>query len=346
MTAKGCEIATYQSGWDQPFILNKAFLYVKSKSGQCPADYSFDGANCFLKNLNLGVEAEVLNLGFKRFFATKIPKSECSHFYLSGRCFENEIPSSWDPFILPKPHYYVSAHQCQKGMKPSIIGETGITIDNSISAGMGDENQQKAYLMQYSQRALDCGLQGLQWWELGDVHWGGSNNNYGLMTYIGQDNDSQRMRPSGEWMKNGFPFSPQGPCTMPLTFFQSSFGKKGDYAYEVEVMKVEGSGILAKKTPLPRALLRWDYLSDFSKMKIVVADENGKFTFYSPTKLFAVSATQFGYLPYDEKNVSYLPSNPRLGETTKVRLELRAGSSTELTSATTIQASTSCAPVN
>jgi hypothetical protein len=230
-------------------------------------------------------------------------------------------------------------------MKPSIIGETGITIDNSVSAGMGNENQQKAYLMQYSQRALDCGLQGLQWWELGDVHWGSSDNNFGLMTYFGQDNDSQRMRPSGEWMRNGFPFSPQGPCTMPLTFFQSSFGKKGDYAYEVEVMKVEGTGLSAIRTPLPRALLRWDYKSDFSKMKIVVANENGKFTFYSPTKLFAVSATQFGYLPYDGKDVSYFPSNSTDGKTTKVRLELRTGSSAELTSATTIQAADSCVPV-
>jgi hypothetical protein len=346
LTAKGCEVGSYHNGWDRPFILNKAFLYVSSKSGQCPAGYTFDGANCFLKSLPVGTQAEVRYMGWKRFFTSNRIKSQCPGFYLLGRCYESEIPSKWSPFILPKPHFYVSAHKCEKGMKPSIIGETGVSVDNSMSAGMGDENQQKAYLMQYSQRALDCGLQGLQWWELGDVHWGSSDNNLGLMTYFGQDFDGQRMRPSGEWMKDRFPFSAQGPCTMPLTFFQSSSGS-GDYKYVVEVVKVDGTGLFAKKSPLPRALLRWDYKSDYTNMKVVVTDENGRFTLSSPSKLFAVTATQFGFLPYNGNGVVYLESLSQAAKTVKVRLELRSGTSSELTSATTVNApAASCVPTN
>jgi hypothetical protein len=347
LTAKGCEISSYHNGWDKPFILNKTFLYVSAKSAKCPSGYTFDGANCFLYSLPVGVDVDVRRIGWKRYFTTKRVKSECPGFRFAGRCYESEIPASWSPFILPKPHYYVSAHKCDRGMKPSIIGETGVSVDNSMSAGMGDENQQKAYLMQYSQRTLDCGLQGLQWWELGDVHWGSSDNNLGLMTYFGQDFDSQRMRPSGEWMKDRFPFSAQGPCTMPLTFLTSSYGR-GDYGYEVEVLKVEGKGHFAKKTPLPRALLRWDYKSDYSDMKVFVTDENGKFTLYSPNKLFAVTATQFGYLPYNGNQVSYLDSISQSGKTIKVRLELKAGSSDELTPATTIigSPSSTCVPIN
>src|SRR5205823_4178672 len=126
--------------------------YVKAKAGQCPAGFQFDGANC-----------------------------------LAG-AGSAAIPPGWEPFKLDQPIFYVKAIRCEEGRKPLIVGEYGASVnevDPKTGAvthpSHGDVQSQATYLREAGKRARDCGYQGVQWWQHGDVHWGNpEQDHYGL----------------------------------------------------------------------------------------------------------------------------------------------------------------------
>ncbi|HLG19870.1 MAG TPA: hypothetical protein VI895_08675 [Bdellovibrionota bacterium] len=352
-----CKVGLFELGRDTPFILQQPFFYVEPSSGQCPAGTTFDGANCQVAVGPPGVTGFIFTAnGVQNFYYTYIdPNGErCQPpAYDDGaNCLIAAVPVGYNPFIVYRPLYYVKATRCGP-KKPVILGETGFTtfpngtdLDpanytfppqrwqqyqddcdplNSPSTPGGTEDEQIEYLFGNSSINWPgvfpythlCGLQGLQWWLFGSLHWGDcAGDQFGLhafwyakMTTTTDPNLLVR-RPIADRFQSELNYLTPLPagqkCARPSDFSRSVDRQTGtsNYRYHGRALK---AGI-----PAPNVLISvWELLPDNSwRAHQLHTNSDGEFALNVEECLVEARAADFGYDSPPQWVITQCPGPP------------------------------------
>jgi hypothetical protein len=126
-----CLVAKFVRGRDRAEIRRQPFFYVAAQDGQCPADTTFDGANCLVAEGPLGATGFIGELvGVPQFYWEPMenePPCAAPATWTQQGCRIGTVPTGWSPFIVYKSHFYVDAVTCGP-RRPAHFGETGFSV--------------------------------------------------------------------------------------------------------------------------------------------------------------------------------------------------------------------------
>lgn len=129
-----CQVATFEPGRDQPFVLDQPLYYVIASAGNpvCPPGTTWDTANCLAHVGPPQAQAFIgpnPSGGGQGFFYHHLNSSVHCHAPATDTgtaCYLGPVPSGWTPFTLERPLYYVEPVTCDR-KKPVYYGETGFS---------------------------------------------------------------------------------------------------------------------------------------------------------------------------------------------------------------------------
>lgn len=225
----------------------------------------------------------------------------------------------WDPEILPID--FVSFHTyhplrvpneiywyAKYVNKPWIISETSLPADNdSISY-----RDQAVFMKEMLQRVINCGGQGIGWWQYQDVRWGPFEHNFTPLISLGEQTDiDSSTYIMGQFKDAAFllpklPMFKTGECDCHINYYNMM----GYHNY-----KIRGTVLDQNNRPIEGAVIRgWNQYWTIGMNTFT--NKYGDFNLYSNDECvkFEISAPGYTKVKF-EKKLNYKP-NPK-----KLRLE-------------------------